>query len=59
MSDITYSKKTTESNIIICRTSNDGTQWWIPEDEANTDYQEYLEWLAEGNTPEIINNEVE
>ena len=24
----------------------------IPCDPANTDYKEYLEWLAEGNTPE-------
>jgi hypothetical protein len=25
---------------------------WIPKDPDNTDYQQYLKWLEEGNTPE-------
>ena len=24
---------------------------WIPFDPANIDYQEYLKWVSEGNTP--------
>ena len=36
----------------IKRTLDDGTISCIPIAEGNTDYQEYLAWVADGNTPE-------
>ena len=30
----------------------DGINYYIPFDPSNTDYQEYLLWVAEGNTAE-------
>ncbi len=35
-----------------CAVCNKNTNTYIPFDPANTDYQAYLKWLDEGNTPE-------
>lgn len=41
-------KDHTGKNVCIIRLL-DGA--FIPLDEGNTDYQQYLQWLSEGNTP--------
>ena len=44
-----YESHQTLSTTSIQRISDNAV---IPFDPANTDYQEYLEWVVEGNTPE-------
>jgi hypothetical protein len=46
------SKSIFSGNIDVVNKITDNKILSIPFDPANTDYQEYLKWVAEGNTPE-------
>ena len=37
---------------VVKKDTNDIAESYIPFAEGNTDYAEYLEWVAAGNTPE-------
>ena len=45
----------TEYQTLIIENSN-GSVTSIPFDPDNTDYQAYLKWVSEGNTPEQADN---
>ena len=45
----TYKLKNNMQNELVAILRSDGAG--IPLDTNNTDYQEYLKWLEEGNTP--------
>ena len=46
-----YKTKKLEFSTVIIRENDDGSTTSFGESLENTDYQEYLKWLAEGNTP--------
>ena len=46
-----YKLITNEAGQLDCIHDKENNKW-IPTDPANTDYQEYLEWVAEGGVVE-------
>ena len=40
-----------DGNLMNIHKNNGESQLFIPINPDNTDYQDYLKWVAEGNTP--------
>ena len=44
-------KDIVDGSDILIKINEEGRESFISFDPANTDYQAYLKWVAEGNTP--------
>jgi len=51
-----YTKHITEYGTTISYGQN-GVRYSFPEKPGNRFYEEYLAWIAEGNEPEVINDQ--
>ena len=43
-----------EQDFVIKATDENGKEYFIPKDEANSDYQRYLNPEAEQSTPKVV-----
>ena len=57
MENISWAIKSTDDGTVLRRTDENGGVSWVPEAPGNRHYEEYLEWVAEGNTAEVIEEE--
>lgn len=51
---ITYKIRKSSIGEGLVRIDEQGFESWVPEATGNRHYEEYLEWVAEGNEPEVI-----
>lgn len=47
-----YNNQIRTDYILYVNENDLDTKYFIPCELGNTDYQQYLKWVAEGNTPE-------
>jgi len=51
---IIWAIKTDMFGTVLRRKGEFGEVVWVPEAAGNRHYEEYLEWVAAGNEPEVI-----